>query len=586
MKKLLKFLGWMIAILIVLFVGLIVALKYWFNPNDLKPLITKQFFNATGLHLTIDGNLDVTLFPTVGLKVEDVKLDNPKGFGQQPMATIGDLQLGVAVLPLLHNKLETNRFIVRGLHLNLKRLVDGKANWQAFSVKPEKIEPSAPVIAAGGAAALAKPRHLSITNVRVEDADLVFDDQLADQLFKVTDLKVKASDIALGQTFPLMVRAHVSSKKPALQGDVKLSLHALVGKKFQQFHLNKLQLNTHLKGKGLPQNKLDLQLSGDALMNLKEQRFQLNHMSLHEDHLAMEKANLEIAMASPKRLSKGPYADLRNLLINANVNVGSLQFQQMNMSRVKGKFSAAHGKLTLKDLSGDVAGGQAAMSARLDVSGAVPQMAFSEKMQHIDAHQALSMFNVNLPMKGDAYLEASVETQGDNVHAIQQNLAGKTSFHVKNGAISGLDFAAWSALSLQSLLNGDVPQFGGMGQTAFSDLSGSFTINKGIAMTQDTQLISSLVSVRAKGSANIPKQKLDFVATISPGKGRHAVFSIPLFITGTFTHPHVLPDLKALVKNQIIKPSESVVGVIKKQIDGVGGGVGKHLKNALDSFFK
>ena len=130
MNRLLKILGLAVGVVVLLFVVVAVAVSLLFDPNDYKDDIAAAVQNATGRELTLDGDLELALFPTIRIAVGAATLSNAPGFGDEPMARIGSAELRLALLPLLAQRIEISQARLEGLELNLARNRSGANNWQ------------------------------------------------------------------------------------------------------------------------------------------------------------------------------------------------------------------------------------------------------------------------------------------------------------------------------------------------------------------------------------------------------------------------------------------------------------------------
>ena len=150
MSRLLKILGIAVGAIVLLLVVVAVAVSLLFDPNDYKDDITAAVQNATGRQLTLDGDLELAVFPTIRIAVGVASLSNAPGFGDEPMARIGSATLSVAVLPLLSQRIQIRQARLEGLELNLARNRSGANNWQDLggSAAPPA---DAPPAAEGGA---------------------------------------------------------------------------------------------------------------------------------------------------------------------------------------------------------------------------------------------------------------------------------------------------------------------------------------------------------------------------------------------------------------------------------------------------
>ncbi|WP_018948425.1 AsmA family protein [Thioalkalivibrio sp. ALMg11] len=128
MKWIKRLLG-LIAVLILLVVIVAAYLLITFDANDYKERIEAEVQEATGRELTLSGPIGLTLFPSLGLRLEEVRFGNAEGFGDEPFAEIDVVDVAVAVMPLLRRELEVQRVEADGVRLNLARDEQGRNNW-------------------------------------------------------------------------------------------------------------------------------------------------------------------------------------------------------------------------------------------------------------------------------------------------------------------------------------------------------------------------------------------------------------------------------------------------------------------------
>ena len=105
MKRVLKTLAVALVAMVVLVVMAAVALVLFFDPNAYKDRITSLASAKIGRELHIEGDLKLTLFPWLGVRVGSVELANAPGFGAEPFARVTGLQVRVKVLPLLQRRI-------------------------------------------------------------------------------------------------------------------------------------------------------------------------------------------------------------------------------------------------------------------------------------------------------------------------------------------------------------------------------------------------------------------------------------------------------------------------------------------------
>ncbi|WP_019572100.1 AsmA family protein [Thioalkalivibrio sp. ALMg3] len=128
MKWIKRLLG-LIAVLILLAIIVAAYLLITFDANDYKERIEAEVQEATGRELTLSGPIGLTLFPSLGLRLEEVRFGNAEGFGDEPFAEVDVVDVAVAVMPLLRRELEVQRVQADGVRLNLARDEQGRNNW-------------------------------------------------------------------------------------------------------------------------------------------------------------------------------------------------------------------------------------------------------------------------------------------------------------------------------------------------------------------------------------------------------------------------------------------------------------------------
>ena len=114
-------------ILGLLIVGLLVA-PFFIDVNSYKTQIEQTVEDATGRKLTI-GNINASLFPWIGVELDDVHLANREGFAERDFASVQKLNVKLALLPLLSKNIEIKHFEVTSPIVYLERHEDGQTNW-------------------------------------------------------------------------------------------------------------------------------------------------------------------------------------------------------------------------------------------------------------------------------------------------------------------------------------------------------------------------------------------------------------------------------------------------------------------------
>src|SRR4051812_46093220 len=114
MMRAVKIAGIIVGALLGLIVIGAVAIVLLVDPNDYRDDIARLVQQKTGRPLEIRGKLGLKLFPWIALEVNDVRLGNPPGYGNDPFLSVASANVGVKLLPLLHKQVEVRRGLIEG----------------------------------------------------------------------------------------------------------------------------------------------------------------------------------------------------------------------------------------------------------------------------------------------------------------------------------------------------------------------------------------------------------------------------------------------------------------------------------------
>jgi len=282
MKKLIKVLLISLVAIISLLLVTIIALPFFVNPNDYKPQIIELVKKRTGRDLHIPGQIDLSVFPWLGIKLGEVELSNARGFGKQPFAKINAVDVRVQLLPLLKKDIQVGHIELDGLKLDLQRDVKGNTNWDDL-IKLRK-KPDAPKTTPGEGVQLA---GLAVGGVSIRNAQVNWDDRRNNQSMAVDSFNLETESITADRPVAIKLDTHFVGKKPDIRGQLKFKSTALIKPEQQLFTFNNLQLTSQLQSSALFSNKLDIKLTSDKLVlnqdkhTLHTKNLQIASMGLH-----------------------------------------------------------------------------------------------------------------------------------------------------------------------------------------------------------------------------------------------------------------------------------------------------------------
>ncbi len=267
--------GIAVGVVVLLFVVVAVAVSLLFDPNDYKGDIATAVQNATGRELTLDGDLELALFPTIRIAVGAATLSNAPGFGDEPMARIGSAELRLALLPLLAQRIEISQARLAGLELNLARNRSGANNWQDLGGAPAPAG-DAPAAEGGGAPV---DLDLGVGAIEIEDAHIVWNDAATGSRWELTDFGLTAEDFGVGQRFPLHIEFALAGADVAVE--VAADMQATLVLADDAYRLDELAVTVDGSGAGWPGGPSQAQLSFESLVaNLADETLELNGLTL------------------------------------------------------------------------------------------------------------------------------------------------------------------------------------------------------------------------------------------------------------------------------------------------------------------
>jgi uncharacterized protein involved in outer membrane biogenesis len=122
--------------------------------DSYKPRITAAAEQATGRKLELNGpiGLGVSLVPT--LQLRDVAFANMAGGSRPQMVTVREVDIELALLPLLSKRVELRRLVLVAPDILLETDAQGRPNWQFQPAAAPPAQPAQPAQPAVGGAGL------------------------------------------------------------------------------------------------------------------------------------------------------------------------------------------------------------------------------------------------------------------------------------------------------------------------------------------------------------------------------------------------------------------------------------------------
>ena len=318
MKKL-KLVIKIVGIVIVLLLLVLAALVITFDPNNYKDTITAQVEKQTGRDFEIAGDIRLSVFPWVGVKVEEVKLANAKGFSDEPFARMTQLDVKVMLLPLLRKELQVDKVRLHGLFASLEVDKQGNNNWSDLAAQQEQPEQKQVVQATETEKQPPALAALAINGVELVDATVVWSDLQNDVHSRLSGFNLTTGAVRFNEPVDVELNTSVKHNDPELDALINLTTGLTFNEAFTNVLLDALQLKVSAEAPELFSGQQELLLKTDVNIDIEQEIAALNNTSVSALDATLH-ANLEI-----------------NSLLSEPVISGNLQTDDINLRELLGK---------------------------------------------------------------------------------------------------------------------------------------------------------------------------------------------------------------------------------------------------------
>ena len=461
-------------ILIGLFFGIVVLVAVmYFDPNDHKDRIIAMVEKETGRQFKLEGDINLSYYPWLGLEVSGVTLGNAQGFGDAPFIHADVVALRVKTMPLLKGQYELDTLKLHGVEINLAKNKEGVSNWDDLvheekddAKKQEPIKLAAVIL--GG--------------VDIKDTRFTWDDQSTGQTFRISEMNMSTGELIFGEPIDIKMDLKAESSQPAIKADINMQGTASYDLDAETYAFDPIGVTAKLTGKNIPGGKAELKFNMGIVFDLKNDTTSINdltlsglgalikaqlnashiksgrptiegQLSVSGDDLArlfkvagieplasqlskLKDRSFELQTSLNADMGKGNIAisDLSAKLIGA-VITGQVELSNMESDTpaMKGKLKASGPDLpTLLQLAGQFEGGE---DPKLKGFGEKLSSASNKKFEVYTEFDAdLASGNIDVPALSIKTLGLSVDgqLQANNINSNKGNIDGKLSLQGEN----------------------------------------------------------------------------------------------------------------------------------------------------------
>jgi AsmA protein len=576
-----KFAGAAIAaIIIVIALLLVVGIPSGF----LTSTIAARVESATGYRLSIDGTTKVSLWPTLNVTLNDLTLADPKDRSDITRLTIDSVQADMSLSSVWSGSPKISELVVTHPVLYQPLLRERLPNAGASS-KPLALD-------ANGA---------TIDRVKVTDGEVAFArlrDRVEGRISAINADATVGRDRRVNITGTARVGDHPTkfdikatapappADRPTIPVDFAIDMPDVL----------KSQLAGHA----------EMRLSGDLVMingvngTLGDGAFNgwasvdIASKPLVKVDLDFQRLTIPLAK-SPDGAAGQPWSD-------APIDVSGLNYVDAQVRISANEAVIGNARLAPLALDAKLAGGvlkagtanlgayggQVSGEVILDATSGAPSFAMHSDLAGVRALPLLQGLAEFDRIDGKLQAKLALRSAGTSQRALMANMQGTAFVNFQDGAIRGINVAQMIRSLTSGTLSGwqDNPNNSQEQSTDLSQLSASFRIDKGQAVTTDLNLIGPLVRVTGAGTIALDTKMMGFrvepkLVMTTEGQGRTSDpvgFGIPVMITGPWSQPRIYPDMAGMLDNP-----DAAYAKLREMGKGLFGPDGAGLGNILGS---
>lgn len=425
---------------ILLIVGAGIAyLSLVFDPNQFKSQLVELIKDKKHRSLSIDGNIQLSFFPKLGVSLEKIKLsefESPTQF-----AALEQAQLSLSLMPLLQKQIVVDKVSLHGLQLRYQRDAAGKSNIEDLLAKDAAADTNTEN-------ASKQAMRFDIEGIDIAHSQFDIDDQKTGLQGIIKDLNLSTGKISDKNKTPVKFSANFNFQQP--KADAHIELDTALRFDLAQKNLDLENFKTQIAGK-LGADTINLQIE-TAAMNLSPQQSASEQLNITAKSDGAQSLNAKLTLnklaISDKKLSLGAielHAEAKqggaSKLINLKSNLTmDMETQLIHLPQLVIQLSLKDPTLAQTDIAIPITGRAAinlkeknidtTLAAKFDES----QLQTSVQVQNFSA--PVIRFKVDIDkLNLDRYIKASTTEKAIDTKEEDLNLSSLKSLNL-NGTIN------------------------------------------------------------------------------------------------------------------------------------------------------
>jgi len=562
-----KIIGIAVAAVVVL---LALAMTVGIPSGFLASGIQSQIERETGYRLTIAGTTKVSLWPSLKLTFNELTLQDPDDQSGIRRITADSLEADMPLSSAWSGQRQVNELILTRPVLYLPLLRE-----RLPSTNPPK-----PVTAAS---------TTHIDRVKINDGALAFSttrDRVEGRIEAINAEVVASSFTGTARAGERAIKFDVKANTPTEQQRIRIEFSIQMPGTLEGPVSGKAEASLNgavVMINGLSGMVSDGAFSGSASIDIASKPLVTLDLDFQRLNIPLtESADNSITEPwsdAPIDVSWLNYVDAQARVSVTEANIGKSRFAPIVLQA-----QLAQGLLKADVSNLGAYGGQISGKVMLDASSGSPSFSIHSDLVGVRARSLLTNLAGFDEIDGKLQAKLALRSVGGSQRALMSNLAGMVFANFQDGAIRSINIAQM----MRSLTSGTLSGWQQSDElsTNLSQLSASFRVDKGQAVTTDLNLIGPLVKMTGAGTIDLGTKMMAFrvepkLVLTTEGQGRKGDpvgFGIPVMVEGSWAAPRIYPDMAGVLDHP-----EAAYAKLREMGKGLFGPDGAGLDSILDS---
>lgn len=547
MSRVLLFL---IAIPLILILAAAILIPIILDKDQVLSIASQKIEEQTGARLSVGGEVDLSIFPTLGVKLGQVALDMP---GEEETSLAArELEIGLQFVPLLSNEVVVDTVYLDGVAVKtVSAPAPAPVNTSKYSreeleeyyAKRTRAKEEAGQVASTQST-IAVPLALNVASLVVTDSRLETTEAGGDtSVLEIVELR--ATDLNLdNRPIPLSATVRMPGETPmtvtakgdiavdqttqiATLTDMAISVEGALAETVALTTSGSVEINNEIADLTLDMSIADTRANGkvryasfespqiDAKLSLNEFTPALLALAGTDAAAAEQTSTDEPAEPGDTAI---PVEAIRAMDTRAALTIDRVEWDPHVVTNLKAKLRVMKGTAYLSSVTGEVHGGKLDMKASLNAKNPVARVNTEGKLTKIDIAQVLESVESQPIATGKVDLDWKLNGQGNVSSAVTNTLKGPINLTASDTVLKDMSVEQMMcdaiALVNQESLTATFPT-----DTPVDTLSIKIQMAKGQANLKPLKAELSEISLNGTGYFALETMSFDatFKARVKPG---------------------------------------------------------------------